>query len=82
MKSNKNLFYIPGIVLGILFSYVIHGLIEIFYLKIIRNQSSVVVWNSHFGLGSCALPLYLQYGLFIAGILGGFLIGKYLEQKR
>lgn len=65
-------------VLGILLSFIAHALLELWYLASAESAGTIasIVWTKHFGLGSCALPLSLQYGLFIVGLVGGFLLGR------
>ena len=64
-------------VLGLLLSYLAHALIESSYLSYAEKNSLTVTWSMHFGLGSCALPPILQYGLFAAGLFGGFFLGRF-----
>ncbi len=56
------------VVLGLMLSFVAHALIEIFYIKNYLPNGFT---------GHCALPLWLQIGLPVLGILFGFLAGKF-----
>jgi len=76
----KKVFYlILFTILGILFSFIAHAVIEILYLK----YATHVNWS-----GGCALPDWLKYGLPILGAIGGFLLGRigwrivYVEKRR
>jgi hypothetical protein len=66
-------------ILGVLFSFIVHAVIEIFYLKYVSH----IVWS-----GGCALPVWLKYGLPILGAIAGFLLGRigwrivYVEKRR
>ena len=57
-------------------SFLVHGLIEMLYLKIADDRDIVVTWTR-----SCALPAYLQIGLVLAGAVGGFFLGLYWWKK-
>jgi len=75
----KAIYLILFTILGILFSFIVHAVIEILYLK----YASHIFWS-----GGCALPAWLKYGLFILGAVGGFLLGRigwrivYVEKRR
>jgi hypothetical protein len=75
----KAIYLILFTILGILFSFIVHAVIEILYLK----YATHVVWSS-----GCALPAWLKYGLPILGAIGGFLLGRigwrivYVEKRR
>lgn len=73
--------------LGVIASYGLHAAIEIQYLRWAEQNHQVITWTRHFGLGWCALPSAVQYGLFIVGLFGGWLIGRvwwrivYIERR-
>ena len=81
MVSPKLFYIIATTFLGILISFIMHGLIEMLYLKILSDQGRSVNWTSYFGVKSCALPIYLQIGLLLAGVIGGFYLGIYWWKK-
>jgi len=66
-------------ILGLLLSFILHAGIESIYLKYAKN----ITW--HHG---CALPYWLQIGLVLAGLIGGYFLGRfwwrlvYIENKR
>jgi len=73
MRLKKIIYLFLSIVLGLILSFLIHALIEIIYLQ--NVNSATVNWHSVLGKGSCALPIWLQIGLPILGIVGGYLLG-------
>jgi len=81
MKIKKTIYFVAVAFFGMLLSFIAHGLIEIWYLNRAIEKGSPVTWTSYFRLGSCALPVYLQYGLFLAGLIGGLLLGRYWWHK-
>ncbi len=62
-------------ILGVLLSYVMHSALEIWYLRILTAHNYTITWYQHFGVGSCALPPLVQYGLLLVGLVGGWLLG-------
>jgi hypothetical protein len=81
MKTKKIIYLIATTFLGILLSLIIHGLLEILYLKILIDRGSQINWTSYFGFKSCALPIYLQIGLLLVGVIGGFFLGIFWWRK-
>lgn len=62
--------------LGVLLSYVVHAIIEILYLAWAVKNNKPITWTLHFGVGPCALPPVLQYGLVVLGLVGGWFLGQ------
>ena len=81
MKTKKVIYIIATTFLGILLSFIVHGLIEMLYIKILIDRGSLINWTSYFGVKSCALPIYLQIGLLLAGVIGGLYLGIYWWRK-
>ena len=81
-KILKPLYLFATTILGLLLSFIIHGLLEMFYL----SSDRAITWNSYLGK-SCALPLWLQIGLLVVGIAGGLYVGTrwykivYIEKR-
>jgi len=63
-------------ILGVLLSFIAHGLIEINYLRNAESQGQIVPFY-----GSCTLKPELQIALFLIGAVGGFLLGLFWWQK-
>jgi len=87
-KWKRPLYLTLTTILGLIVSYGLHALIETWYLSYADKHQLVIKWTMHFGLGSCALPEWAQYGLLVLGVVGGFLIGRvwwrmvYVEGRR
>lgn len=82
----KIVYYLLTIILGLLLSILSHVFIEYFYLRqAIINNVPIQRVGSELG---CALPLGLQVGLPIAGVILGFFLGRrwwqivYVEGRR
>jgi hypothetical protein len=75
-KVKKVIYLLASTTLGILLSIIAHSLIEINYLNWALEKGNTVVFNS-----GCALPLWLQTSLWVAGTLGGFFMGTYWWRK-
>jgi hypothetical protein len=69
--------------LGLIFSFIIHAIIELVYLKYAKPDS--IHWVKVFN-GSCALPLWLIYLLpilfIILGLWAGIFFYKNIYIKR
>jgi hypothetical protein len=79
----KKTFYIfCFVVLGLVLSSLAHAIIEIGYIQY-SFAKGIVLTNHPFFIGHsyCALPIWLQMGLIIAGILWGYWQGKRLWSK-
>ncbi len=75
MDVKKIIYYISGIFLGILLSFVAHGIIEIIYINQHLDEGFIPKQGDtgH----SCYLPPYLQIILPILGIIGGYLFASW-----
>lgn len=60
-----------AVVLGLLLSLLAHAAIEISYLKWLASQGRVAVFYR-----GCALPPILTAALWLAGAVGGLLLGR------
>lgn len=75
-KLKRIIYLIAFTILGILLSFIAHGLIEINYINKAQAQGKTVIFY-----GGCTLKPELQIGLFLAGAIGGFLLGLFWWQK-
>jgi hypothetical protein len=72
----KKQFYVfCTVVLGILLSYVAHAYIEIFQLDYDLRNGITPINHSLFG-ANCFLPVSVQVGLLVIGIVGGYVLGQ------
>ncbi len=72
----KSLYISLSIFLGFLLSIIFHSLLEIFII----SQSSSPEPSGFIG-HSCYLPSYLNIGIALFGLIGGFYLGKYWYKK-
>jgi len=75
-KIQKIVYLFFWIILGIILSFLFHALVELIYLNWAEKQEKMVVFY-----GSCALNPFLQIGILIIGICGGFAMGCFCWQK-
>lgn len=78
MKSywKRPIYLVLTTALGILLSMIAHAALEIEYLNWSERTGRAIHWTKFFGVGWCALPSVIQYGLVAAGAVGGFLVGR------
>ncbi len=68
----KHIIYLAAAtILGVMLSLIAHAVIEINYLNWAISQGISVAFNS-----GCALPPALNFGLTVAGAVGGILLGR------
>jgi len=72
MSLKKAVYLFSATILGILLSSLAHALIEMGYLSWAYKNNYAVTFY-----GGCALPPALQGGLWVAGVVGGFLLGRW-----
>ena len=75
MNSKRTFYIVVATLLGMILSFLVHALIEIWYLKSV--EPTIIDWTSPLGNGLCALPIWLQIGLFLVGAIGGFFLSRY-----
>lgn len=79
MNFKKIIYIILAMILGVILSFIAHAFIEIFYLSYSFNQRISPEPSS---LNSqCYLPSSLQIALFIAGLIGGYFLGRFWWRK-
>lgn len=72
MSLKKVVYLFSATILGVLLSIIAHALIEISYLSWAYKHNYIVTFY-----GGCALPPVLQAALWVAGVVGGFLLGRW-----
>ncbi len=83
MKLKRTIYYILTAFLGLIFSAIVHTIVEVLTLK----YSEQITWYTYLGGASCALHPVLFYGIFIVGIFGGLVLGHvwwkivYIEKR-
>lgn len=75
-RVKKAVYLFASTILGVLLSFIAHGLIEISYLNWAISRHQVVVFY-----GGCALLPVFQTGILAVGIVGGFFLGRFWWQK-
>jgi len=68
----RTIYIILAMFLGFLLSLLLHVAVETIYLQLAEGP---VQWHSFFGLGLCALPIWLSSLFAVAGILFGYWLG-------
>ena len=73
-------------VLGVILSFILHAVIEIFYIDYFLSKNILLKPSAL--TSKCYLPSSLQIFLLLAGIIGGYFLGKfwwrivYVERRR
>jgi len=75
-KLKRKVYLCASTILGMLLSFIAHGLIEINYLRQAESQGKIVPFY-----GSCTLMPILQIALLVFGALGGFFLGRFWWRK-
>jgi len=75
-KIKKIIYLIASTFLGLLLSLIIHAVIEIIYLNWAQGQNRIVPFYR-----SCSLHPLIQITLLVAGIVGGFNLGRFWWRK-
>jgi hypothetical protein len=86
MNFKKIIYIVLAMILGLILSFIAHALIEIFYINNLLEKGFLP--ESSLFNHQCYLPLFLQVFLLLAGLLGGYCLGRfgwrivYVERKR
>lgn len=86
MNVKKTIYIILAIILGLFLSFIVHAGIEIFYINHLLEKEVLPQPSSL--THQCYLPSFLQIILLLAGLLGGYFLGRfwwrkvYIERKR
>lgn len=68
----KFIYLLAATILGVLLSLIAHAVIEINYLSWAASHGMVLSFY-----GACALAPIIQITLWVAGVLGGFFLGRF-----
>jgi hypothetical protein len=74
MNLKKVLYLTLSIILGLILSFLIHGIIEISYIN--YSLSRGVILKPSALTSKCYLPSLLQIFLIFAGLFGGYILGQ------
>lgn len=77
----KTIYILLTAFLGLLLSFIAHGIIEMIYLSWAQKNNVPVKWVTVLGGGLCSLPIWLIYLLPILGIIFGVALGFYWWKK-
>lgn len=73
MKAKRAVYIILSMFFGLILSIIAHVISEVLYLRYAER----ITWYNHIGSGSCALHPISFYGIFIIGLLGGYMLGRF-----
>jgi uncharacterized protein YneF (UPF0154 family) len=74
MNLKKVSYLTLSIILGLILSFFVHGIIEIFYIN--HSLSRGVILKPSVLTSKCYLPSLLQIFLILAGLFGGYFLGQ------
>jgi len=73
----RNVYILSWVILGLLLSMLVHAFAEVRYIDYLLSHGIAPEDHTFFGLAYCALPVWVQSGLLLAGAVGGFYAGVY-----
>ena len=73
----KTIYILVSILLGLLLSFILHGLFELAVIKAAFSQGKAIEGTYFLGVGWCALPVWVQYTFPLLGIVGGYFLGQH-----
>jgi succinate dehydrogenase/fumarate reductase cytochrome b subunit len=79
MNAKKTIYIILVIILGLILSFIFHAVIEIFYINHLLEKGIIPEPSSL--THQCYLPSSLQVILLLAGLFGGYFLGRFWWQK-
>ena len=74
-KIKKPIYIFLFTLLGLMVSFLAHAGAEITYILYAFKKGIVLQNHFVFGNGYCVLPVWLQVGLVVVGVVGGFWMG-------
>lgn len=74
MGLKKTIYIVLTMVFGLFLSFIVHAIMEIFYIKYFLSKG--IVLNSSTLTSRCYLPSFLQIFLILAGLVGGYFLGR------
>lgn len=77
MPIKKTIYILLTMLLGLILSFLAHALIEINFIKYLLAQGLAPANQTAFGYGYCVLPVALQFGLIVLGLIGGYFLGQW-----
>ncbi|MDD4901380.1 MAG: hypothetical protein PHS62_04775 [Patescibacteria group bacterium] len=72
----KAVYLAASVILGLLLGLIAHAAIEMKYLALADSRG----WAVNFYYG-CALPIWLQILIWLAGVVGGYFLGSWWWRK-
>ena len=79
MNLKKKIYIALTMILGLILSFILHGLIEIFYIDYFLNRG--ILPKPSALTSKCYLPSFLQVFLILAGLIGGYFLGQFWWKK-
>lgn len=79
MKAKKTTYLALAVLLGLILSFLVHAAIEIIYINHLLEEGILPQPSSL--THQCYLPSVLQIILLLAGLLGGYFLGRFWWQK-
>jgi hypothetical protein len=72
----RRIYILLSMFLGLELSFIVHAIFEVWIIKIALANGKALA-NSHWlGKLYCVLPTWLSWGLALAGLTGGFFLGR------
>ena len=75
MQTKKTIYILLTMFLGLLVAEIVHWLIEIWWVNHLLSAGLAPKLYISFGT-RCFLPPFLQFGLLLLGLIGGYFLGQ------
>jgi len=79
MYFKKIIYILLTIILGLLLSFILHGVIEINYIDYLLGKG--ILPSPSTLIPQCYLPSFLQMFLLLLGLAGGYFLGQFWWKK-